>query len=107
MKSIGKRFVRKIRAIKEQISPNQKCLNIEVNNWEVSDFVLRRLIPKVGIHPDLLNEVMLMVGLVGRFPSLGDGLETSLSLYRKFPNNSRSLFFVGEVNTRLPGMTLI
>lgn len=39
----------------------------EVDNWEISDFVLSRLIPAVGFHPFPLNELMLMTAAVCRF----------------------------------------
>lgn len=39
----------------------------EVNNWIISDFVARRLVPVVGFHPFPLNELMLMTAAVCHF----------------------------------------
>ena len=43
---------------------NLTCGEFEFDNWIVSDFVLRRLVPLVGIRPYPLNELCLMVGAV-------------------------------------------
>jgi hypothetical protein len=48
-------------------SINQNCSQFEVNNWIISEFVLKTLVPLVGIRPFPLNEQMLMVGSVCRF----------------------------------------
>jgi cephalosporin hydroxylase len=39
----------------------------EIDNWVVSDFVVRDLVPLVGLRPYPLNELCLMVGAVCRF----------------------------------------
>lgn len=39
----------------------------EVNNWEVSDFVVNRLVAISGFHPFPLNELMLMTATVCYF----------------------------------------
>ena len=39
----------------------------EVDNWTISEFVVKSLVPVVGVHPFPLNELMLMVGAVCRF----------------------------------------
>lgn len=39
---------------------NKQCSEFEVNNWLVSEFVMKELVPIVGIHPYPLNELMLM-----------------------------------------------
>ncbi|MBC7888533.1 MAG: hypothetical protein H7Z13_11690 [Ferruginibacter sp.] len=36
----------------------------EVNNWDISSFILSRIIPIVGVHPFPLNELSLMVACV-------------------------------------------
>jgi hypothetical protein len=45
---------------------NANCSTFEVDNWAVSRFVLRKLVPQVGVHPFPLNELMLMVAAVCR-----------------------------------------
>lgn len=48
-------------------SINTNCSEFEVNNWEISDFVIDKLIPIVGTRPFPLNEQMLLVATVCRF----------------------------------------
>jgi hypothetical protein len=45
---------------------NDDCSEFEVNNWTISRFVLKKLVPVVGIQPFPLNEQMLMVAAVCR-----------------------------------------
>ena len=45
---------------------NEGCDYFEVNNWIVSQFVLKKLVPIVGFCPFPLNEQMLMVAAVCR-----------------------------------------
>lgn len=46
---------------------NVHCTAFEVDNWILSEFTLRQLVPVVGMHPFPLNELMLMAGAVCRF----------------------------------------
>lgn len=45
---------------------NAGCNRFEVNNWIISEFVLRELVPTVGIKPYPLNELMLITATVSR-----------------------------------------
>lgn len=45
---------------------NPDCSEFEVNNQLISEFILKKLVPIVGIHPYPLNELMLMVAAVCR-----------------------------------------
>jgi len=156
MKSLAKKIFSKLGAPQADAVPNPQATEFEVNNWVVSEFVLRRLIPLVGVHPYPLNELMLMAGAICRFKPthvfewgtnvgasarvfyetarhfkiplevhsidlpgeighvehpgshrgrlvkgkpgvslhLGDGIDTSLAIYRTLPKNSCVLFFV-------------
>lgn len=156
MKTLLKRLLRKIRPGIDGVAPNPRGSEFETNNWILSEFVVNRLVPAVGVHPYPLNELMLMAGAVCRFrPShvfewgtnigasarvfyetaahfriplevhsvdlppdvehveqpgntrgrlvrnkpgvflhLGDGLETSLSIYRSRCAGQRVLFFI-------------
>lgn len=156
MKSLAKKILSKLGVNRTEAAPNPGATEFEVNNWAISDFLLSRLVPIVGVHPYPLNELMLMAGVVCRFrPThvfewgtnvgasarvfyetaqhfkipleihsidlpgeighvehpgsrrgklvkgkqgvslhLGDGLETSLAIYRMLPSGSRVLFFV-------------
>jgi cephalosporin hydroxylase len=51
---------------KKYIDPslNKNCTEFEVNNWTISEFILDRLIPLVGIRPFPLEELQLMVSTV-------------------------------------------
>jgi hypothetical protein len=46
--------------------PNKDCTEFEVNNWIISRFVLKKLVPIVGTMPFPLHEQMLMVAAVCR-----------------------------------------
>lgn len=46
---------------------NANETEFEVNNWVISDFVIQKLVPVVGVHPFPLNELMLMSSSVCRF----------------------------------------
>ena len=46
---------------------NTNCTELEVDNWEISDFVVNNLVPAVGWHPFPLTELMLMTSAVTRF----------------------------------------
>ncbi len=45
---------------------NIRCSEFEVDNWVVSDFIVRKLIPIVGTHPYPIAELNLMVATVCR-----------------------------------------
>ncbi|MFH1985891.1 MAG: hypothetical protein ABIL58_28995 [Pseudomonadota bacterium] len=45
---------------------NAHCPEFEVNKWALSEFVVRRLLPVVGIHPFPLDELLLMSAAVCR-----------------------------------------
>ncbi len=156
MKSLAKKILSKIGVTKSEPAPNPESTEFEVNNWALSEFVLSRLVPVVGVHPYPLSELMLMAGAICRFKPthifewgtnvgasarvfhetsqyfkipleihsidlpgeiehvehpgrrrgklvkgkagvslhLGDGLKTSLAIYRTLPRTSRVLFFV-------------
>ncbi len=46
---------------------NSDSVYYEVNNWVLSDFVVRKLIPFAGTEPFPLNELLLMSGALLRF----------------------------------------
>jgi cephalosporin hydroxylase len=49
------------------ISINSHCSEIELNKWEFSKFIVRKLVPVAGIHPFPLDELMLMATAVVHF----------------------------------------
>ncbi|HWY37014.1 MAG TPA: class I SAM-dependent methyltransferase [Bacteroidia bacterium] len=46
---------------------NPHSTEFEVNNWIISEYIVNRLVPVVGIHPFPLDELMLMTSAVCRF----------------------------------------
>jgi hypothetical protein len=46
---------------------NPDCTEFEINNWLLSDFILKKIVPVVGVHPYPLNELILMIGAMCRF----------------------------------------
>jgi len=57
-----------IRRIIDKLNPTYKSKfkgkQFEVNNWDISSFILRKIVPVVGVHPFPLNELTLMVAAV-------------------------------------------
>lgn len=51
----------------KQISKNTDCLYFEVDNWELSKFIVKKIIPIVGYSPFPLNELLLLSGSLVRF----------------------------------------
>ncbi|MGH7156944.1 MAG: class I SAM-dependent methyltransferase [Candidatus Saccharimonadales bacterium] len=48
-------------------NPNPKSTEFEINNWELSELLINKVVPHSGWHPFPLNELMLMGGAVARF----------------------------------------
>lgn len=65
-------FLSKIKSSKAEAAArtdptkNPQCTEFEIDAWQVSTFVLERLVPLVGTHPFPLHELMLMAGTVCR-----------------------------------------
>src|SRR3990167_7247666 len=45
---------------------NNTCLEFEVNTHQISKFLLKKIVPIVGVNPYPLNELMLMTSVVCR-----------------------------------------
>jgi cephalosporin hydroxylase len=69
-------FIAKARRLGHRLAPcsslpdptkNQKCSEFEVDKWTVSEFVVRRLVPIVGVRPYPLDELLLMAAAICRF----------------------------------------
>jgi len=67
IKSLIKKFFIPLTRSAAEAAPNPDGSEYEVNNWILSEFVLKRLVSVVGVHPYPLNELMLMAGAVCRF----------------------------------------
>jgi cephalosporin hydroxylase len=48
------------------VARNVACSRFEVDGWQLSDFVCRRLVPRVGVRPFPLHELLLMTAAVCR-----------------------------------------
>lgn len=62
-----KASLRELRAAppsRENPARNRSSTEFEVDNWSISEFVSRTLVPVVGMHPFPLHELMLMVAAV-------------------------------------------
>jgi len=51
---------------RESPAKSRSSTEFEVDNWAISEFVIRRLVPAVGTHPFPLHELMLMAAAVCR-----------------------------------------
>lgn len=64
------RVIRKIKQItgieRKESAKNIQCSEFEVDNWVLSDFIVKKLIPIVGTHPYPITELNLMVATVCR-----------------------------------------
>jgi cephalosporin hydroxylase len=70
------RLIHRIKAVEKSIyrklNVDRTCLpdhggrQFEVQMWTISDFILKKLVPVVGVHPFPLNEISLMVSAVCR-----------------------------------------
>lgn len=65
-----KRFLSKLRrfagASRNDPAANIECAEFEVNNWLISDFIVKRLVSLTGTHPYPISELNLMVAAVCR-----------------------------------------
>jgi cephalosporin hydroxylase len=66
MNKINRRARAHLNLMFSEASININCTEFEVNNWAISNFVLSRLLPIVGVRPFPLNELMIMSGAVCR-----------------------------------------
>jgi cephalosporin hydroxylase len=55
-----------IGAAHSEPAKNLSCSEFEVDNWLISEFLVKKLIPVVGIHPYPITELSLMVSAVCR-----------------------------------------
>lgn len=56
-----------IHLAKADPSRNRNCSELEVDAWQLSSFVVERLVPVVGLHPFPVHELMLLSATVCRF----------------------------------------
>lgn len=68
--NIYSRVIRKLKKItgieRNEPAKNIQCSEFEVDNWVLSDFIVKKLIPVVGTHPYPIAELNLMVAAVCR-----------------------------------------
>jgi len=61
-----RKIVQRISASRKEPAKNIHCSEFEVDNWVISDFIVKKLIPIVGTHPYPISELNLMVAAVCR-----------------------------------------
>lgn len=62
------KILNKIRELKNKNAIlNLNCSQFEVDNWVISKFIIKKLIPIVGVKPFPICELSLMVAIVCRF----------------------------------------
>lgn len=66
IKKLGRSLITYMDFSPKEPSLNEHCTEFEVNNWLISDFVLAKLIPTVGVRPFPISELMIMSGAVCR-----------------------------------------
>jgi len=66
IKKLGRSLIACMDFSSKEPSINEHCTEFEVNNWLLSDFVLAKLIPTVGVRPFPLSELMMMSATVCR-----------------------------------------
>jgi cephalosporin hydroxylase len=66
LKDLLKRGARRERPVGPDPARNVGCERFEVDVWQLSDFVLERVVPKVGVRPFPLHELLLMTAAVVR-----------------------------------------
>lgn len=68
--NIFSRVIRRLKKItgieRNEPGKNIQCSEFEVDNWLLSDFIVKKLIPVVGTHPYPIAELNLMVAAVCR-----------------------------------------
>lgn len=65
-------FMRGLRTKKNKkqpidLAPNPSSSEFETSGWKLSELIIEKLVPAVGVHPFPLNELLLMSGAVARF----------------------------------------
>lgn len=48
----------------QEVVVNPLCSELELNNWVISEFIIDKLVPIVGVHPYPINEQCIMVAAV-------------------------------------------
>ena len=69
MKSVPRflrRFLPRPAGLPDDLARNVACDRFEVDAWQLSDLVLERIVPRTGVRPFPLHELLLMVAAVAR-----------------------------------------
>jgi cephalosporin hydroxylase len=82
---------------------NQNSTEFEVNNWIISDFVIRELIPFVGIYPFPVNEQFLLTAIVCRFKpdhvfEWGTNVGKSARIFHEIRNHFKIPFQIHSID---------
>lgn len=66
IRKVAGKLKSKLNVSREDPARNPACGEFEVDNWLISDFIVRKLVPVVGMHPYPITELNLMVAAVCR-----------------------------------------
>ncbi len=64
IKKIASRFQTEQTIPNRNVVRNSECAEFEVDAWRLSNFVVEKLVPMVGVHPFPLHELMLLSAAV-------------------------------------------
>ena len=67
MKRVADKVKRKLGLERGSVAKNLHCEQFEVDNWLISEFIVKKLVPIVGTHPFPITELHLMTSSVCRF----------------------------------------
>jgi len=67
IKQVVNKVRRKLGFERGNVAKNRHCKMFEVDNWIISEFLVKKLTPIVGVHPFPITELHLMVSAVCRF----------------------------------------
>ncbi len=66
IKRLIKKIIKSIISNRNDPAKNTHCSEFETDNWLISDFLVKKLIPIVGVHPYPVAELNLMVAAICR-----------------------------------------
>ena len=70
-KQVRENYLKFLKSLKYRLHPNPVrntgCTDLEIDKWIVSEFLLDRLVPIIGVHPFPLDELILLTAAVVSF----------------------------------------
>ncbi len=66
IKSAIRKIIDLVKSNNDDVAKNIQCTEFEVDNWKISEFIVKKLIPISGTHPYPIAELNLMVSAICR-----------------------------------------